>query len=191
MQTSVGPSVLPLVGINFPAIGWLGWAHRLVCVSRGALKRAALLVWRWCTVMWVSPQSHYHKDCCVQVVILTVSVCLVFIDSVVLPAHGDTTTVVSVYYNSSLNILVVNLPLKVLITSKGTLMNTMRFKFCRKCIPGKVIVREVKVLNKELHPCNNYKLWKNFELALHKWESKMKGSNPYPVCCLITSVHQQ
>jgi len=26
MQTYVGPSVLPLVRINWPAIGWLGWA---------------------------------------------------------------------------------------------------------------------------------------------------------------------
>jgi len=34
-----------------------------------------------------------------------------FIDSVVLPAHGDATTALSVYYNNSLNILVVNLPL--------------------------------------------------------------------------------
>jgi len=35
----------------------------------------------------------------------------VFIDSVVLPSHGDATTALSVYYNNSLNILVVNLPL--------------------------------------------------------------------------------
>ena len=45
-------------------------------------------------------------------------------------------------------------------------MNTVRFTFNRECIQIQVTEGEVEVLNKELNPCNNYKLGKNFGPAL-------------------------
>jgi hypothetical protein len=46
-------------------------------------------------------------------------------------------------------------------------MNTVRFTFGRECIHIKVIEVEVEELNKELNPCNNYKLGKNFGPAIY------------------------
>jgi hypothetical protein len=51
---------------------------------------------------------------------------------------------------------------------------------------------EVEVLNKELSPCNNYKMENNFGPTLYSGRvRKTKRSNPHLVCCLIRPVRQQ
>jgi len=54
-------------------------------------------------------------------------------------------------------------------------MNIVRFKFSRECIQSKVTEGEVEVLNKELNPCNNYELGKNFGPALYSGRVKRRG----------------